>query len=527
MNIKACYLLLRGFKSRSLQSLWLLCVLYLVLFKGELQAQNHWLAGDKTTHYWYEAIKLSQDPTFHSALYPTSKLLLSDYNSLRNTHFQDKSCFLGLQNKGVTNYISPILQAGVNVSGSSIPQQYPFKIGLKSEFQIKKKWYFVLWAYAPSNHFKESENEDLKQTAVKQNKMWLPYNSDIRTNEQIGGFLSYQAASFLNLQLGKGKHFWGDGYRSLLLSDFGASYPYASINVNLKRLNYKVLYLFLRDYNSEEPQAGFQKKYAVSHFLSWNIASRLNLNLFETVVWKGKTQNGKNRGFDINYIHPFIFFRPVEFSIGSPDNVIMGAGGRLRIFQNTHLYAQMVLDEFKLKEMMSDQNWWANKYGFLFGVKVYDFLNIKNLFVLMEYNTVRPFTYSHSSSMENYGHLKQPLAHPLGANFKEANLVVDYQWKRWDFYLRMSYSLKGLDKDSINQGGNIYRSYNDNKQGEYGHITTQGERDKHLETELKVSYVLNRHRHFRLESGCRIGQPVYTDKRRYVNVFFVGFNTLF
>ena len=64
------------------------------------------------------------------------------------------------------------------------------------------------------------------------------------------------------------------------------------------------------------------------HLLSFNVTDWLNFSVFESIVWQGKdTLN--NRGFDINYINPFVFYRPVEYNIGSADNAFFW--GRFKI----------------------------------------------------------------------------------------------------------------------------------------------------------------------------------------------------
>ena len=56
----------------------------------------------------------------------------------------------------------------------------------------------------------------------------------------------------------------------------------------------------------------FLPKYMANHYLSWNVSKRLNIGLFESVVWN----NANDRGFDINYLNPLILFRAIEFETG-------------------------------------------------------------------------------------------------------------------------------------------------------------------------------------------------------------------
>ena len=130
-----------------------------------------------------------------------------------------------------------------------------------------------------------------------------------------------------------------------------------------------------------------------------------------------------SNGFDINYLNPVIFLRPVEFSINSPDNILIGLNFRYNLTSKSNLYSQIVLDEFTINEMRENNGYWANKYGYQLGYKCFDFLNLPNLTFHIERNYVRPYTYSHWNE-SNYGHYNEELAHPLGSTRKYFNSII-------------------------------------------------------------------------------------------------------
>ena len=88
-----------------------------------------------------------------------------------------------------------------------------------------------------------------------------------------------------------------------------------------------------KDYN--HPSIS-ENKFSSAHILSWNISKWLNLSVFESVIWQGK-DSLNNRGFDINYLNPFVFFRPIEYSIGSADNSFFGGSLKVTI-QKNHVF---------------------------------------------------------------------------------------------------------------------------------------------------------------------------------------------
>jgi hypothetical protein len=304
------------------------------------------------------------------------------------------------------------------------------------------------------------------------------------------GYISYTPSKYFNIQFGHGKNFIGDGYRSLLLSDNTFNYPFLKITTNVWRLKYVNLYAEFQDLKSQHTyELGFRKKYGTFHYLSYAVTKRLNIGIFESVIWQAQDSSGF-RGFDINYLNPVIFYRPVEFSLGSPDNALLGLNISYKLGKNYVLYAQLMLDEFKIKEVMSGNGWWGNKQAVQLGVKAFDLLNVKNLYVQTEYNYVRPYMYSHSASLQNYGHYNQSLAHPTGANFWESVSIIKYNYKRLFAEFKLNYILYGADSAAINYGKDIFQSYN-NHPKEYDNFVGQGIKTTVIYNDLRLSYLIN------------------------------------
>ena len=111
--------------------------------------------------------------------------------------------------------------------------------------------------------------------------------------------------------------------------------------------------------------------------------------------------------------------------------------------------------------MKNNKYWWGNKYGYQLGARAFNLARIKGLDVLLEYNRIRPYTYSHYRTTQSYSHFNQPLAHPLGANFGEGIFEVKYNYKKWYITITGIYAKRGADSNLLgrNYGGNILRSY--------------------------------------------------------------------
>ncbi len=291
------------------------------------------------------------------------------------------------------------------------------------------------------------------------------------------GHVAYNQGKFFEFEVGKGKHFWGDGYRSLLVSDNAAPYPYARITTKVWRLKYTNLWAQMRDMTHGQLLNKARIKYTASHSLSWNIGKRFNMAIYEMVVWQDR-DSMSHRTLDINYLNPIIFYRPVEYSVGSPDNVIIGLSFRWKVMDQVQLYGQFALDEFNLTQLRLKNQWWANKFGGQFGIKAFDVI-ISGLSLQTEVNSVRPFTYTHGSPVQSWTHLNQSLAHPLGANFGEWVTFVRYDKNKWRFQEQFIWASYGRDTDMNgdgtldNMGGNILRSYKAPFRN-YGNVIYQG-----------------------------------------------------
>ena len=361
---------------------------------------------------------------------------------------------------------------------------YDLGLGLGLDY-IRKNLYLsvkYLPTYSKNNYFNDSIIEFNSVYPGKGQKMI----DNMYQNIDIIG--AYKINKFFTVLGGHSKNFFGDGYRSLLLSDNASSNPFFKLETSFASIKYVNLFQVLKDiYQIPGQQSANAIKYSASHYLSWNITKEFNLSIFETVIMQGK-DSLSDRGFDINYLNPFVFYRPVEYASGSADNVLLGLSMSYKTRKNHQFYYQLILDEFLLAEIKSDKNWWANKYGMQLGIKANHF-GIKNLYAQVEYNFVRPFTYSHKHTAQNYGQMNQALAHPIGANFHELLGIVSYKKGKHQFTNKTTYTAYGTDTSAVNYGQNIFHSYTDRK-GEYGHETMQGLKTNVITNQLIYEYAL-------------------------------------
>ncbi|MBL7820632.1 MAG: hypothetical protein JNL65_08445 [Saprospiraceae bacterium] len=297
------------------------------------------------------------------------------------------------------------------------------------------------------------------------------------------GAVNFNLSNHIQISLGHGRHFIGNGLRSLFLSDFAAPQFYLRFNTNIWRLHYQNLFMELSPETlGDRGNQLLPKKYTASHYLSANLTKNWNVGLFESVVFE------RSRGFELQYLNPVILYRYIEHSLGSPDNVFLGIQTQLLLRKAISVYGQIVFDEFLLKELIDQNGWWGNKYGIQMGVKYVNAFGIKGLNFQSECNLVRPYTYTFRDSFANYSHFNQPLAHPLGANFKEFIFRIDYKpLQKLHLEAKWIYFHKGLDEANLNYGGNILKNYNTRLQ-DYNNEIAQGILEKVNSINLESSY---------------------------------------
>lgn len=307
------------------------------------------------------------------------------------------------------------------------------------------------------------------------------------------GIISYSPSENFNFQLGHGKNFIGDGYRSLLLSDNSFNYPYLKVTTNVWKLQYTNLFTSFIDMQAPHSyESGYMRKNGSFHLLSYNICKNLELSFFEGIIWQVADSTGR-RGFDINYLNPVIFYRPVEFSLGSPDNVIIGLNLKFKVFDNYRLYSQVVIDDLDIGKSKDSTGYILNKYGYQAGVKAYDLFTVRNLYFQTEYNHVRPYVYAHKTPAQNYTHYNQALAHPLGANFKESVTFLRYMYKDWSVRIKFNYAVYGEDTSGSHWGKDIFITDFDAEQGfpSWGNKTGQGVKTTLIYKDIRLSYLIN------------------------------------
>jgi len=371
---------------------------------------------------------------------------------------------------------------------------------------IDRKVYFYTSLFETQQRFNAHIEQRINRfNAVPGNGFYKDYQSGII--DGINGWDFLNAKAYVGLQISKsigiefghGNHFIGNGYNSLLLDNYGHNYFYLKFNTKFWKLQYQNIFAELSAFGSRETfsNALLPKKYMAAHYLDLHLSKNFSLGIFEAVIFN------RLNNFEFQYLNPVIIYRTVELFLDSPDNVLIGLNMKYNFAKQFQAYGQLVFDEFSINDLTAGDGWWGNKTGVQLGLKYMNAFKIDHLDLQVEYNQVRPYTYSHRDTipgqnqfaLASYSHYSQPLAHPLGANFREVLLQLRYAISpQLIFNAMFSNAIYGDNESNLNYGGNILESF-ETRIMDNGNFIGQGDRTSISQVKFDVSYQL-RHNYF-------------------------------
>ena len=453
-------------------------------------------AGDKRASHLTEIDK-----------YNMQRLLMnnSEWSKPRETYksetpvlkyfYQTRGNMVEMKSKDFTLIANPIIQFAEGSNGGNASSTFINQRGAVMRGIIGDKVGF-------SFYFTENQERQptYMQDFVAQYKA-VPGAGFIK-NFKVGGYdyfdvrgsLTWKVAKFMDMQLGYDRNFIGSGYRSLLLSDFSTNAMFLKVGTHFGKFNYENLFMELVSLHKIGSDYIYPRKYFRMSHLSYNATKWLNIGLFDGVIL------GKTDALSLKLFNPIIFSNIPDNQNRLKDKSYTGFDIKANLAKKIQVYGQLMVDKLKTEELKND--WWGNRFGYQAGLKYIDALTIKNLDIQVETNVVRPFTYSSNDSVTSYSHYNQPLAHPLGSNFKEYILIIKYQpLKKVYLEAKTIYYKKGLDSSvagtSKNFGNNIF-TFNNTRPFDNGWTVGTGDLAKCTIVTLVASYEIKENLFFDL-----------------------------
>ncbi|MEO9483111.1 MAG: hypothetical protein ABJG47_06680 [Ekhidna sp.] len=436
---------------------------YQVVELAEIRTSNSFSSTFKplSRHSVYSLIQDNISPYMSKELRTYSRDSAKSSNPILKKFYQYPADAYYYEDRNLELHVNPVLQLSYSKTNDALGSAYVLSRGAEIRGRIDNKIAFYTMLTENQARYPVYINDVRDSTLV------VPYEGFWKQFATTGvdffraqGYIDFGLSKSISAQLGFGKHFVGNGVRSLILSDYSNNYPYLRIDTKTKVFDYTNVFAELISEARGGTfgllgTGGFGKKYMAFHHLNIKLKPNLHIGLFESVMYGDSTG-----GLKLEYLNPIIFYRAVEQQNGSEDNAILGMDFKWNIKNRISVYGQLVIDEMIIGEVLAGDGWWGNKQGFQLGAKYADPFGVDDLLIQTEVNRVRPYMYAHEDGFTSYSHYNLSLAHPLGANFTEyigrANYRLSGQWSFEGMVMRASY---GNDIGDVNFGRDILKDY--------------------------------------------------------------------
>jgi hypothetical protein len=515
------------------------CIIILLFITGAAKAQ---LIYQPYSYQFYQKLDnavYSPSNNLHTAIKP---FLIADssavrplYDSLMNMNDSQpgKSWFMrkllkqhlfDVKTKDYTFYFDylPDLQIGREFSD---PKTVWLNTrGYQLGGTIGSKFFFYTSGFENQGRFANYETDYINQvTMIPGEAFDKSYGKPTKDWSSATALIGYAPNKSITIALGEDKTFIGDGYRSVLLSDYASAYPLLRFTANLgKNVQYMAMWAYMEDQTAMQFNSfsNNRRKWGAFHYIDWNITNRASIGFFNALMAEEANDQGQAHGFDANYVNPILFVSSLGPSNPAPDHTLFGFNGKYKILDKTTVYGQLLFDQASSPDNNGGRNSWQ------LGFRGSDLFKVSKLNYLFEYNTSKPYTYSNQYPIVSYAQLNEPLADPLGANFKEFVGILNYSIGKFDFQGQVNYAKYGLNTADINYGKNVMLADNTNLPPSIS-STGQG-----LATTLKyaegtISYLINPKYNLRIEVGGLLRQETNSLSDTKTTMITLGLRSTF
>ncbi|MEY3399351.1 MAG: hypothetical protein RL220_1945 [Bacteroidota bacterium] len=336
---------------------------------------------------------------------------------------------------------------------------------------------------------------------------WKRYRASGYDYSMSFGHLGIRATRWLDLFWGYGKNFIGHGYRSLLLSDAGFNYPYLRAVATLAggKVQYSAIHASLQTLErmplGEVPESLFKRKGAGFHYLSWAPSRKLEIGLFEGIIYQRWDSTG-TKSLPWNAYVPAIGLASVVYGLNDKMNVVTGLNVRYAPTRKLHLYGQFMADDPE-----------RDAIGFQIGWRYCNLL--KGLDLGFEYNQTGTYSYASVHELQNYEHYNQPLGHPAGGDTKEWIARLRYQYRAWFFSIKAN----RLSHDTGFEG-DLFHTVHDITE-----LPVAAPTRSVAQWELQTGFRFNRHTNLEFLAGYTDRMDEQGDFRRHTGLVYLAFRT--
>lgn len=241
-------------------------------------------------------------------------------------------------------------------------------------------------------------------------------------------FVYYRTGS-LALTVGRFASFWGPR-RSLVLSSQvamdGLGYTYRwgrlTLSYRLARLD---------GLNPDRDSVTqFENRYLAGHRLDIRLSKRLQVGLFETVIF-----GGPGRQVDLFYLNPILFYHGSQLNEGTDDNTFVGFDFSLKPKTGLKLYGQLLVDDFQIdRKTQGDEE--PDEIGFMMGAYLADVG--PSVDVKAEYSRVTNWTFNQAQERNRYLYKSELIGGALGNDYDLTRASV-IKWLKDDIATSLNF----------------------------------------------------------------------------------------
>ncbi len=270
----------------------------------------------------------------------------------------------------------------------------------------------------------------------------------------------------LSFQLGREKITFGYGYDSKLVISGDHTYlDFFKINFDYGVFSFVSMTASTVGNFHDNRDENYTKLIALNRF-KLNFPKFAEFGIGENIIYS-------DRGIDLAYFNPFIFYKFVEMSLQDRDNGSVWLDFQTHFIKNFEISGTFFLDENILSHLQ-EMNLYSNKTAYQIGAFWYSPFSIDDLSLILEYTKIRPFVYTHTNEKNNYTAFGEILGHRIGPNSDEIFWRANYNLNsKTRISLKYQYIRSGeniFDKEGrllFNAGGDAFVAFRNNIDPKY------------------------------------------------------------
>lgn len=215
----------------------------------------------------------------------------------------------------------------------------------------------------------------------------------------------------LNFQIGREKIRFGYGYsNSLIMSGEHPNTDFIKFEAEYGSVRFVSVLSSAVGRFSIDRLKNYTKMIAMNK-LQLSFDEMFDISIGESVIYS-------DRGIDITYLNPLLFYKFAEMSLQDRDNGMIWFDFQSDFFKNLEIQATFLLDENILTNM-KELDRFTNKTAYQLGAYWYDAFTLPNTSLMFEYTKIRPYVYTHYNHKNTHTTWDFPLGHPAGPNSDE------------------------------------------------------------------------------------------------------------